>query len=60
MTSNFSKLGADGKPIKDATGKFLKGPDYAPPEEAIKDLLPRLWADDVGVATEGKDNESVH
>lgn len=60
MASNFSKLGEDGKPIKDANGKFLKGPDYAPPEEAIKDLLPKLWADDLGIATERKDDESVH
>ena len=60
MTSNFSKLGEDGKPIKDANGKFLKGPDYMPPEEAIKNLLPQLWADDVSTATERKDDESVH
>ena len=60
MTSNFSKLGEDGKPIKDANGKFLKGPYYTPPEEAIKDLLPKLWADDIGIATERGDDESVH
>ena len=60
MTSNFSKLGEDGKPIKDANGKFLKGPGYTPPEEAIKNLLPKLWADDVSSATERGDNESVH
>ncbi|EKF74452.1 hypothetical protein A11A3_08525 [Alcanivorax hongdengensis A-11-3] len=29
--SNMSKLGADGKPVKDARGKVLKGPDYQPP-----------------------------
>ena len=29
--SNMSKLGADGKPVKDARGKVLKGPDYSPP-----------------------------
>ena len=60
MTSNFSKLGEDGKPIKDANGKFLKGPDYIPPEEAIKELLPKLWAVDVSTVTERGDNESVH
>ena len=60
MTSNFSKLGEDGKPIKDATGKFLKGPNYIPPEEAIKDLLPKLWAVDTEFTTERKDNESIH
>jgi len=60
MTSNFSKLGEDGKPIKDANGKFLKGPDYIPPEEAIKDLLPKLWADAVGIANERENDESIH
>lgn len=60
MTSNFSKLGEDGKPIKDANGKFLKGPNYTPPEEAIKTLLPMLWADDTEFTTERKDDESVH
>ncbi len=28
MDSNESKLGADGKPVYDANGKFLKGPAY--------------------------------
>ena len=28
MDSNESKLGADGNPIYDANGKFLKGPNY--------------------------------
>ncbi len=28
--SNMSKLGADGKPIYDAGGKVLKGPNYTP------------------------------
>lgn len=28
--SNMSKLGADGKPITDAGGKVLKGPNYRP------------------------------
>jgi len=60
MTSNFSKLGEDGKPIKDANGKFLKGPGYIPPEEVIKDLLPKLWADVVGITTEREDDESIH
>ena len=39
MDSNASKLGADGKPIYDANGKFLKGPDYWKPEPKIKALL---------------------
>ena len=39
MDSNESKLGADGNPVYDANGKFLKGPDYWKPEPKIKALL---------------------
>ena len=39
MDSNESKLGADGKAIYDANGKFLKGPNYWRPEPRIKELL---------------------
>ena len=39
MDSNESKLGADGTPIYDANGKFLKGPNYWKPESRIKALL---------------------
>ena len=39
MDSNESKLGADGKPIYDANGKFLKGPNYWKPEPKIQALL---------------------
>ncbi len=39
MDSNASKLGADGKPIYDGNGKFLKGPGYWRPEPKIKALL---------------------
>ncbi len=39
MDSNESKLGADGKPIYDSNGKFLKGPNYWKPEPKIKELL---------------------
>jgi hypothetical protein len=39
MGSNFTKLGEDGNPIKDENGKFLKGPNFIPPEEAIHALL---------------------
>lgn len=39
MNSNFTKLGADGKPIKDENGKFLKGPNFLPPEPAIENVL---------------------
>jgi predicted HAD superfamily Cof-like phosphohydrolase len=39
MDSNESKLGADGKPIYDGNGKFLKGPNYWKPEPKIRTLL---------------------
>ena len=42
MDSNESKLGADGRPVYDANGKFLKGPNYWKPEPRIKALLQRL------------------
>lgn len=42
MDSNSSKLGADGKPIYDANGKFLKGPNYWKPEPKIRELLAKL------------------
>ena len=58
MVSNFSKLGEGGQPIKDETGKFLKGPNYFPPEPAIKELLTMLWAD--AVADEGRGDGSTH
>ena len=44
MDSNESKLGADGKPIYDANGKFLKGPNYWKPEPKIRALLERAAA----------------
>ena len=42
MDSNESKLGADGNPIYDANGKFLKGPNYWKPEPRIQALLAAL------------------
>jgi predicted HAD superfamily Cof-like phosphohydrolase len=39
MQSNFSKLGADGKPIYDERGKVQKGPGYWKPEPKISALL---------------------
>lgn len=39
MDSNFSKLGADGKPIYDENGKVCKGPGYWKPEPAIRALF---------------------
>ena len=47
MDSNESKLGADGKPIYDANGKFLKGPNYWKPEPKIKSML-----EDRGIQTQ--------
>ena len=35
MQSNFSKLGADGKPIYDERGKVMKGPAIGNPEPKI-------------------------
>ncbi len=46
MDSNESKLGADGKPIYDANGKFLKGPNYWKPEPRIKALLQARMKDE--------------
>ena len=46
MDSNESKLGADGKPIYDANGKFLKGPGYWRPEPRIKALLETRMRDE--------------
>jgi NTP pyrophosphatase (non-canonical NTP hydrolase) len=42
MDSNESKLGADGKPIYDSNGKFLKGPNYWKPEPQIQALIAAL------------------
>lgn len=36
-SSNMSKLGADGKPVKDADGKIMKGPYFRKPD--IKTVL---------------------
>jgi predicted HAD superfamily Cof-like phosphohydrolase len=35
--SNMSKLGLDGKPLKNSEGKVLKGPNYKPAN--LKDLV---------------------
>lgn len=39
MQSNFSKLGADGRPIYDERGKVMKGPNYWKPEPKIQEFL---------------------
>jgi predicted HAD superfamily Cof-like phosphohydrolase len=42
MQSNFSKLGADGKPIHDEQGKVKKGPGYWKPEPMLSEHLAAL------------------
>lgn len=44
MQSNKSKLGADGNPIYNSDGKFLKGPNYWPPESLIRTILLNHYA----------------
>jgi predicted HAD superfamily Cof-like phosphohydrolase len=39
MQSNFSKLGADGKPIHDDRNKVLKGENYWKPESQIQEII---------------------
>lgn len=39
MDSNESKLDENGKPIYNENGKFLKGPNYWPPEDKIRELI---------------------
>ncbi len=47
MQSNFSKLGADGKPIYDDRGKVEKGPNYWKPEPKLKAILENMAFDDL-------------
>lgn len=42
MMSNFTKLGVDGRPIYDSRAKVLKGPNFVPPEPAIRKLLQEM------------------
>lgn len=42
MQSNFSKMGADGKPIFDDEGKLQKGPNYWKPEPRLSAMLAEL------------------
>jgi hypothetical protein len=39
MGSNFTKLNERGEVIKNANGKVQKGPNFTPPEEAIRAVL---------------------
>lgn len=45
MQSNFSKLGADGKPMYDDRGKVMKGPGYWKPEPKIQAMLSERMAE---------------
>jgi predicted HAD superfamily Cof-like phosphohydrolase len=47
MSSNFSKLDADGQPIYDHRGKVMKGPNYWRPEEKIMSLIQKSRAKEV-------------
>jgi len=38
----MSKLGVDGKPLKDPTGKVMKGPNYRKPD--LTDLIKKAVA----------------
>lgn len=40
--SNMSKLGDDGKPVRRADGKVMKGPNYRPPD--LDDLVDKIAA----------------
>jgi len=46
MDSNESKLDANGNPIYDANGKFLKGPNYWRPEPKLKALIRATMKDE--------------
>jgi predicted HAD superfamily Cof-like phosphohydrolase len=48
--SNMSKLGANGKPILREDGKFLKGPNYFPPN--LKPIIEKLYANQTRTQTE--------
>lgn len=51
--SNMTKLGADGRPIRRADGKVLKGPAYRPPD--VRAVLARGARGPGGVTLDGQD-----
>ena len=51
--SNMTKLGADGRPVRRADGKVLKGPGYRPPD--IEAVLRRGTETAHGVTLVGQD-----
>jgi hypothetical protein len=40
VASNMTKLGDDGKPVRNEAGKVMKGPNYVAPD--LTDLAERL------------------
>lgn len=42
--SNMSKLGGDGKPIIDASGRVVKGPNYKDPKKRLAELVAEALA----------------
>jgi len=59
MQSNFSKLGADGQPIKNELGKVMKGPNYWKPEPKIELLLLTVYEAEIAAA-ERQQEEDPH
>ena len=57
MDSNESKLGADGQPIHNEDGKFLKGPNYWKPEPKIRALLISCLDNKDSIDSEGGSND---
>ena len=39
QASNMTKIGADGHVVRREDGKILKGPDFKPAEDLIRDIL---------------------
>lgn len=50
IDSNENKLDVNGKPIYDANGKFLKGPNYWKREPKLKELLQVTIVDKKGLS----------
>ncbi len=51
--SNMTKLGTDGRPVRRADGKVLKGPGYRPPD--IRAVLSRSAGTPAGVTLDTRD-----
>lgn len=50
MQSNFSKMGADGKPIYDEFNKLQKGPNYWKPEPKLAEMIQRRIDSDESIS----------